>query len=998
MIALVLAQLRARWGQAVTLLVLSAAVTAAAVSASVYASAVDMSAAAQAREVDGRNLVVSFPPARQSQDLTAPMADYADLLAQLPSFVPVTTTQIQTRGLFPDAPSSVLHRLVGRDGFCRHAVFTAGRCPVGTREVALPAGLAEQADLGPGDQVVLTPMVRTDTAIFQDGAPTAVTVIGIVEPRDPADPYWDAGLDPLGRRTGAGAIITNRSVLASWEHGQESVYLDAVLPPAALRPDRVPEIRAELEQAQEAALRPGVLARGLTTNLPSILDQITDHGDDARALLPITAAPLVALCWLVVYLAVSHGVSERRQEVGLVALRGARARTRAVAVALESLAPVLAGAPLGVAGAHLAVRLAAPADPPFTVDSGQLLAAGLALAGAVVAVLVALRGALVLPVAQLLRRVPPRRRVAVAAVELLAVALAVVIVGDLRVFDRELVGLSVAAPAVVMLAVAVLAARLVRPLIDLAGRWSLRRGRLGPAMAALYLARQPGAARLVVVLAMVLGMSGFALVSTEVAAQGRSTVVERELGAHRVLTVEGVDPGTLLAAVRAVDPAGEYAMAAAGAIGGGDVTSRLAVDSPRLAQVATWSARHGDLGPAEVAARLRPHEPELVTVSDGELVAELEPVGATIDDAVTVSVLLAPLAGGNQRAVEFGPAAGGQRAYRAEVTGCADGCRLVGLAATVVAGDNRFGFGDRFAIVVHRLEQGGQEVAAGWLDDVERWRPPYGDGFDSELGVRQVTDGLELVHMGPELDRAYPLLAADTPQPLPVVTAGDAMPGVLVRNLDGEQMQARRAAELAGLPGLGDLGVLMDLEYAERNLLERVSAQRAEVWLSEAAPADVVDRLTAQGLVISGDRSVDDARAVLEAGGAAQALRFFQLAAAGAGMVGLLALALVVAVDRGGWSHSMRQLRAQGLGRRAAARAGRWSYSGIVVAGTLAGAVAAGTAWLAAGDRLPLGVDPAVRPPWPAWSPVLVPWTVVVAALLVAGAAAGWLVRREGRI
>lgn len=998
MIALVLAQIRARWGQAVTLLVLSAAVTGAAVSASVYASAVDVSATTGARQVDSRRLLVSLPPARQSQDRAAPMEDYGNLLAELPSFQPVLTTQIEVHGLFPDAPDSVLHRLVARDGFCHQVVFTAGRCPVGTREVALPAGLAEEADLRPGDRVVLTPMFRTDRVIYQDGAPTAVTVSGTVEPRDPTDPYWDAGLDPLGRRTGAGAIITHRGVLATWEHGQELVYADGVLPRAALELEAVPRIRAELARAEEMARRSGATAQGLATALPSVLDRITEHGADARALLPITAAPLVALCWMVVYLAVSHGVSQRRQEVGLVALRGVRPRTRAVAVALESLAPVLVGAPLGIAGAHLLVWLAGPADPPLVLDGGQLSAAGFALAGAVVAVLVALRGALILPVAQLLRRVPPRRRAAVAAVELLAVAFAVVIVADLRVFDRELAGLSVAAPAVVMLAVAVLAARLVRPFIDLAGRWSLRRGRLGPAMAALYLARQPGAARLVVVLAMVLGMSGFALVSTDVAAQGRGAAVERELGAHRVLTVEGVDPGTLLAAVRAVDPAGEYAMAAAGSIGGGDITPRLAVDSTRLAQVAAWSGRHGDLGPAEVAALLRPHEPELVAISDGELEVELEPAGPTTDGTVTVSVLLAPLAGGNGGAVELGPVTGDQRAYRAEVTGCPDGCRLAGLAATVVAGESQYGVGERFAIVVGGLSQDGQEVAAGWFDDATRWHSPYDGGFESVLRAREVAGGLELVHMEPTMNEPYPVLAADTPQPLPVITAGDAMPGVLVRNLDGEQMEARRMAELDGLPGLGGLGVLMDLEYAERNLLEHTSAQRAEVWLSQAAPADVVDRLTAHGLVVSGDRRVTDLRTELDGGGAAQALRFFRIAAVGAAAVGLLALALVVAIDRGGWRQSMRQLRAQGLGRRAASRAGRWSYSGIVLAATLAGAVAAGAAWLAAGDRLPLGVEPALRPPWPAWSPVLVPWAVVVAALLLAGVAAGWLGRRERRI
>lgn len=108
MIALVLTQLAARWGQAVTLLLLSVAATLAAASPSNYARAVDESAVetelAAARTTD---LLVSLPASgRVWQDPPEELNAFQAVAAQLTGFTTMTTVSLNVQGLGgPDAPA-----------------------------------------------------------------------------------------------------------------------------------------------------------------------------------------------------------------------------------------------------------------------------------------------------------------------------------------------------------------------------------------------------------------------------------------------------------------------------------------------------------------------------------------------------------------------------------------------------------------------------------------------------------------------------------------------------------------------------------------------------------------------------------------------------------------------------------------------------------------------------------------------------------------------------
>ncbi len=1000
MIAVVLAQLATRWGQALTLFVLSMAATLAAVCVPAFAVAIDRAAIRNEVAVaDNADRMVSMPPL--SVDSPNPRTDvlegaddlqtYTDARSRLKGFTPVTTAQLHVRGIERGRPNAEPRSLLARDGFCRHVTFKQGRCPVGSREVALPASLVPEAKVHAGDEVTLTPVRRKDQTWEPDGPPVALTVVGVFEADQPKSAYWSLE-DPLGR-LGQAAILTNRATTGSLLHRQETLYLDSIMPAGLLTPERLPVVRSQLNAAEHRLLDDDPYGGGLLSTVPSLLDRIEAHGTHARALLPIAAAPLIALCWFVIHLAVGHGVWGRRQEIGAVALRGARWPTRALSISAESLLPLLAGVPVGllVTGALVALTVQGESGP-VGVDRAQLLAAGVAAAGTIVAALLALRRELSAPVGTLLRQVPSRsRRVVVAAVEVVVVALGVVVVAETRSLGGSLVGVMVAAPVVVVLAVAMLVSLGVRPLIGMTGRWSLRRGRIGPAVAAFYLARRPGSVQLLVVLALAFGTFGFAVTTTDVAAQGRQATAEQLLGAERVLEVQDVDRTELMRAVRDADPSGRYAMAVVSAPSGdGSQPPVLGVDATRLAKVGRWpDSGNGDApSPAKLASLLHPPAPETIMVGNGELTVRLEPDPFTADKTLSATVLLRTTQN-DQVAVKFGPVSGGQPIYRAQVSECQDKCRLTGVGiSTTAVGAQRIG------VNLAALQLNGRDVLTkAELADPKRWRTSGSGPVTDQLRIIGDQDGLLLTQTSPRSGHDYVLRSVDVPYPLPAITAG-TMPGKQLTNIDGEPVDFVAKAKLPTLPGLGAKGALVDLTYAERLTAEPGFATTPQVWLAPGTPNQLLDRLRKEGLAIVSDQTVGGVRDSLEKSGSAMALHAYQLAAGVTVLVGLGALALVVAVDRRTWNPGMRALRVQGAAERLTTGAALWSYGGIVVTSAITGAIAAAVAWFATSRRLPLGVDASLLADWPRWTHVAALELLVLGVLVAGAVAGGWWQRR----
>jgi hypothetical protein len=1004
MIALVLSMMAARARQAVILLLLSVFATAAAVAAPAFLDSVHRAVVVtEARQAAPRELMlrtslepVAYPPDRRV------LEDAGPTMLSVPGFARVFYAQIPIVGVEPDDAADTSSQLMFREDACEHLRILRGRCLMGTPELVVGERTAGRLGLAPGDAVTVRYAVYSEELrrYIPAGVPAELSVVGVYRPADPDDRYWGAhGYFPPG---GGEPLFVGRRTLESVDHPTEYQGFDAMAGPAALTADTLVAVEAAYADAvDEFRDLSGNSEAGsirIDSELPALLARIRADRAATAQLVPLAAVPLVGLCWFVIFLAVGYSAAGRREEIGLVALRGA-GRLRRWWLALgEAALPVLAGAPLGYLAGHLLVRVSVaaawdvPVDAPLTARS--LPYAGAAVLGAVLACVLAQWRALSTPVVELLRGVPGRAgRWRGWAGDAIVVVGAVAAVGQLRATPTELAGVTLLVPALIMLAVALFGARAVAPTAGaLAGR-ALRAGRLGLGLAAVQLARRPGSQRLLALLVVAVAMLTFTAMAVDVGTQARADRARIELGADRVLSLAPVSRQKLLTAVRAVDPAGEYAMAVTGAPSGGpNELPKLAVDATRLGRVA---AAHpsGATGWEELGRQLRPAVAETVVVR-GTGLALRATVNEVSADEVTLSADLRPFDGGPSVRAEFGALAMGTHTYAARTPGCSAGCRLAGLIVRP-----RLEGSYQTAFTLHDLRQTGPDapvVDGPGFADPARWRGVrWRDGRGGPR-LSAAADGTRVATLG-DIGMAGEIRAADAPPALPVLATAPLPADGVISGLDGEDVRGTLVAGPPDLPRLGDRGLLMDLEYAERLAGSGGAADRPEVWLTAAAPPDVVARLTGAGLNVLGDQSRADLRTRLDRQGSAVSLRFHLAAAALAVALGAAAMWLMATVDRRRRSDELRALRVQGVPARAVGRASLWSYLGVVLVALLLGPVAAAAAWWAVGDRLPVFVDDVltVTPPaWPAPLPVALAWSVAAILLVAVSALAAATVRR----
>lgn len=323
------------------------------------------------------------------------------------------------------------------------------------------------------------------------------------------------------------------------------------------------------------------------------------------------------------------------------------------------------------------------------------------------------------------------------------------------------------------------------------------------------------------------------------------------------------------------------------------------------------------------------------------------------------------------RTVVFGPLARGEHRVRAPVSGCttAPGCRLVRWQLSAPAGPLSAGA----AVTIRGLSQ--QEPSAELLDatalgDPRRWRPDFtGAAVDVFATAGTLTMRMDRNETGGTQlgSRVY---AVDAALPLPVVMAGPQPPNwqfsdAILFAFGGSAARVRVAGTAPVLPVVGGAGVLVDLETARRISAEGDLGGTHQVWLAEDAPASVVAALRANGLTILDDASVADRAARLEDQGTAVGATFALLAAVVGLLLAAAAVAVATAVERGPQRDQLSVLRLQGLPLRTAIGAGYAGNAVLVVAGALAGLLAAVVARPAVGVTLrPFTDDWAlIRPP-----------------------------------
>ncbi|MFI5895727.1 FtsX-like permease family protein [Actinoplanes sp. NPDC051513] len=1005
MTALVLAMVWARRGQALTLALLTLFGVAAAVAAPAYLRAADRAVAAgevSTADAASRSLTLIARQHDHREGRTAPEAVAADVdlgrtgasLLNLPGFDYTYASEFPAIRMEPD--DHIRTRVVYRQDVCAHLTMTAGRCLIGESDMVIGEETAARLRLAPGDEVhpVFARWLPKVQIFEADGRPKRFLIAGVYHATDAGDPYWGThgyfGAD-TGGRPGEPAFVTNASV-AAMDHGAIELSVDGAGTPGALSVDRLPAVRSGLATLQQRAAK---LGDGLQieTGIPTLLARIDSGRDAAHEIVPVLAVSLVLLACLTIYLAVGYGTEGRRPELAVVALRGARWGQRWWLATGENLVSILVGAIFGcLAGQLLVDAFAAWRFPGVGADPGleALRWAPAAGAAAMVTALLAERRQLGRPVAELLRRVPPAPRVGTAvAAEAVVVLLAAVAVTQLALTGGALTGVGTFATGLVLVAAALVAARLVLPWATLIARRQLRDGHLAASLAAFQVSRRPGGARLFALLTAAVAVIGYAACAVDVGARGRSLEAGIGIGADRVVTVGPVSRQGLLAAVRAADPAGAYAMAAVRLPAEKGRPAAIAVDSTRAAAIAEW----GGFDPARVAATLHPAAAAPLQVRGARLTFDVTASKLTIGKSLLATVVLAPVAGPADEPVELGELQPGRHRYEADVRACAGGCRVKAFqlngreGSLDVTGD----------VTLHSVAATG--AAPAQLGDPDASGDPAGIPPEvlGAVGRWRISDG-GTVTAGPSglrvqitslngLPHGVFVQPSGVPSPLPVATAGDVATASVL-GLDGRALPIASALRLPAVPGVGTPAVLADLDYADRLATDAIPSTAAQVWLSPKAPADVLDRLRSAGLVVTTDTSATQVRARLDKQGPALALWFYILVGALAAALAAGALVLAAAVDRARRIEDLSALRAQGLPRSAVRRATLWTYPVMVGAAVLAGMAIALFGWRLTGWALPLaGLHPPALP-FPVLPRVLsLIGTAVVAFAVLSGVA-----------
>lgn len=857
-------------------------------------------------------------------------------------FAPVASGVVQVGLRSPGQPQDgpvVDANLAYREDLCAH-LAVEGTCPAAAGEVVISAAFADRLGVAVGEEV---------TAVQLEDEPHPLRVVGIYQVVDPAEPYWGTG-ELIG--LGSSAIAVRETVFAELaglaEFLRVTYTYELVAVPEAFAAADAGEVLAGLGPAIERLRTQGYAVS--LTELESVADRIARDRQNLAAGVGVAVVVLLLLTWFTLVVALREAVNKVRADVGWWRLRGGPSGRGWLYALGQSVTPLVLGAALGaVVGFALGRGLGGAIEGADANRTAQLLAlalTGLVVCGGLVAALATQLGTLRTPVRDLLRRVPARqRRWRRSLVDLVLVVLAAAAVGQALAVGRAAgtgPGLALLAPGLVVLALALVAAWAVPPLVAWLADRALRAGRLAVALVAASMARRPGGHRLfaLVAVAVALVASGLAGWDTDTRSQRQRAALQA--GADRVVTVEAADAAQLLAAVRAVDPDGTEAMAVVHRPRVGGQPPVLAVDSPRLGVVAGWRAEFGG-SRTGVAGLLRPTEPQPVRVSTHRITVEAaaaDPTGLPVHLRVRLRVT----ATGIPVEAILGPFADRPASHTATVPGCESGCRLVGvelLGPESTTGDGRLSPRPGAWVEISQLA----DVDPGLLADPTRWRPALApDDLGPVISAGEVGLRLTVPELpDSDLNLDHWAFVVDTPLPLPaLVSRWRPEPAEEVRlvPLAGAAVPVRLLPNASLLPRSGTVGAVVDLEYAERLVPFAVGGGTAQVWLSPAASPSIVDELRAAGLRPVREESLSGSVARLRAEGSAVGDRF-QLVVALLGL--LLAAGAVIALaaeERAARVAELAALRTQGVPGRVVRAASYGGLAALVGAAVLIGLVA----------------------------------------------------------
>ena len=1031
MLSIVLAALRARRSSTIAVWLMACLVVAAAVGAPWYVLGARERVTVQDVADDTnvhrmiiltQDVTIAAVPG-ETPDPTVIDTAFANMRSaiRLPGAIDITGLRVVgSLGGRINAPVPVAYR----SGVCDHVVVV-GRCPTDVNDVMLSRALAGQLGINVGGTVPWPTASRLATV-------PSLRIVGLYDPIDVENAYWGKGLlsatAPVGSPTADAMFVTESTIRADAQGATVERLL--VVTPATVTSSGPDALADQLSVMVAAIGNSFALDQDyfpLATRIDADLRTVTNT-------VPVLAVELILFGWFALYLVLRAMSAGRRADVGLALLRGTGRVGMWRLFGPQNAVPVVAAIPFGALAGYLVARwLAGPvhsSDQPVAL-AVSAAAALLVVLGALIASAVAERASRRAPIIDMLRRTPARRRGWRAdAADGVVVALALFAFVQFKIGGTATiggtsgaatptngaVGVAAATPALLAVVIALVAARVVAPIALRLLPAAIRAGHATRMLTAAHFARRPGIDRVFAILVVAVALIGYAVLGWQTATDAAHTRAVEQLGADRVLQIRNASAQRVLTVTRAADPTGRYAMAAAAY----PSSKVLAVDRTRLAAI--LRAGPGWPSGASVAAALDANVATALRLSDGPL--RLGATATTLPrHGVELAVDLVD-ADGVGHAVRFGPLATRRNTYQATLSGCPSGCAFVDLQVVdALNPDSPAGSPVQgVSIVVGSLEpdsgptgEGASGTAAsggaaapsgvgvpGGLDatpfgDRDGWRTSIGD---ATLGPAVSTgpDGLHIDLPTGESRGEFKLFdprvfPADVSLPVPVVSAGTPpapdRPGLADLDVFGDlTVPDRVAAHVAVLPQLGTSGTYVDLSAALRLDGGAGVGAQPQIWLRADAPASVLARIRAAGLVVASDVSIGSAEASYGRQAPFAALRFGLAIAVIALLVAAIAVITLATVERQNRAAELGALRRVGLAARATAATAYATYLCLVAAALGVGLATVAIAHLLVGRHVTVFADGYAVPPAP--HATAIGWVFVAVASAVPLVAAAW--------
>lgn len=862
--------------------------------------------------------------------------------------------QLQSR-LYTGLGSAELE-FVARPGQCQH-LDVEGRCPASAGEVLVLSSDLEKLGVAIGEEVPLPIGTPHPDAVDPVESPvTSMIVVGSYTAPDEeqADWWFDPSrlasvplrFDDITETVIAFRPASFLTVVDTFDEipaGDLSVTADLplVVPPGAT----VADVRRAGRTAADSLERRVEVAGGTMTgtniinDLPAIDREVRQQQETARSSIApaVLSMLLVALALLMRLLMAACEL--RVPELALASLRGLGTRQLWALGVAEPLGLVLVATPLGAAlgyalswglvRAWLVPGLAVPL-PPLS------LVAGLAVVVAAAAVSVlAVRLVLVASLASQLTGV---RRPAASGRAWLVGQLVLVALAGAVLASKLWGGSGQADPDVTDLVLPVLLAVVAglgaTHLISAAARWWTRARSgsrsLSGFVAARAISRRSEGTLVILPLTAAIAVAVFGVGVFDSAAAWRGSVAATASPAHTVWS-SPLPVRDTMALTHEIDPAGRWAMAAAGVASPGLGLS--AVDAPRLAAVSEWPPSWTPGRDAATVAELIDPPGVVPLVAGREISLTVDNRLAT---AMWVELRLGEQAGVPVRAY-VGPFEPGETTETRAVA-CRRGCLLEGVtlgggAATPLEMTGSITLSD---LLVDGTAVAGAFGGAGWVAS-----PDLADGVDLALDT------------GPD-ELTVDLDTGGAPRAARLATGGLAGARPVLRGADVTEEQVRGYAGAPGgvplqvvgtaesTPFLGPAAVLVDLTQLTSDTGTYDSFFDTRVLVRDGAPAVVGEALSAQGLTVAS--TLEDEQGTLDQGAYALALRLYAVVAALVLLMALAGLVVSTAVQLPARRRDAAALRVVGVPRRAVMSAAAREFAvvlgGAAVAGILAGTTA----------------------------------------------------------